>query len=160
MEFATADLSDAFPEVAIAEPVFRDFGGRRRFHGVASTVLTFEDNSLVRTALSEPGDGRGLIVDGGASLRCALVGDLLAALGGENDWAGIVVNGCVRDSAVLAGIPFGVKALATCPRKSVKLGRGERDVPVTFAGVTFVPGDHVYADEDGVLVSAEELQIP
>ena len=159
MDFATADLSDAFPEVAIAEPVFRDFGGQRSFHGVVSTILTFEDNSLVRAALSEPGDGRVLIVDGGASTRCALLGDLLAALGSEHGWSGTVVNGCVRDSAVLAGIPFGIKALATCPRKSVKLGRGERDVPVTFAGVTFSPGHHVYADADGVLVSAEELQV-
>ena len=159
MESATADLSDAFPEAAVAEPVFKDFGGRPSFHGVVSTVLTFEDNSLVRAALSEPGDGRVLIVDGGASLRCALLGDLLAALGSEHGWAGIIVNGCVRDSAVLAGIDFGVKALATCPRKSVKAGRGERDVPVTFAGVTFVPGEHVYADADGVLVSPVRLQI-
>lgn len=160
MKFATADLSDAFPEVAVAEPGFRDFGGRRSFYGAVSTVLCSEDNSLVRTALSEPGEGRVLVVDGGASLRCALLGDLLATLGSENGWAGIVVNGCVRDSAVLADIALGVKALATCPRKSVKLGRGERDVPVTFAGVTFVPGHHVYADEDGVLVSAGELRIP
>lgn len=154
----TTDVCDAHPKaVRIAEPVFRDFGGRRAFDGPAVTLRVLDDNVRVRAALEEPGQGRVLVVDGGGSMRCALLGDVLAALGADNGWAGVVIHGCVRDTSDLAGIALGVKALAAHPRKSRKQGRGERDVTVAFAGVTIRPGDHVYADEDGLVVAAEAL---
>jgi regulator of ribonuclease activity A len=156
--FATADLYDEHEEnLRIATPMFNDYGGKKIFSGPASTVKVFEDNSLVRAALEEPGEGRVLIVDGDASLRCALVGDMLAELGKDNGWQGIIVYGCIRDSAVIANIDIGVKALDTNPRKSVKKGVGERDVTVTFADVTINPGEYIYADEDGVVISVEKL---
>ena len=158
MSFTTADLYDQHEgKVQVALPLFRDYGGRKVFGGRIATVRVFEDNSLVRTALSEQGQGKALVIDGGESLRCALVGDLLAQLGKDNGWEGIIVSGCIRDSSVIAGIDIGVKALGTNPRKSVKKGIGDRDVPVTFAGVTFNPGDYVYADTDGILVSASKI---
>lgn len=154
----TTDVCDAHPKaVRIAEPVFRDFGGRCAFDGPAVTLRVLDDNVRVRAALEEPGQGRVLVVDGGGSMRCALLGDVLAALGADNGWAGVVIHGCVRDTSDLAGIALGVKALAAHPRKSRKQGRGERDVTVAFAGVTIRPGDHVYADEDGLVVAAEAL---
>lgn len=158
MSFTTADLYDQHEgKVQVALPLFRDYGGRKIFDGRIATVRVFEDNSLVRAALSEPGQGKVLVIDGGESLRCALVGDLLAQLGKDNGWEGIIVSGCIRDSSVIAGIDIGIKALGTNPRKSVKKGVGDRDVPVTFAGVTFNPGDYVYADADGILVSVSKL---
>ena len=158
MSFATADLYDEHEEnLQIATPMFNDYGGKKSFSGPASTVKVFEDNSLVRAALEEPGKGRVLIVDGEASLRCALVGDMLAILARDNGWQGIVVYGCIRDSAVIADIDIGVKALNTNPRKSVKKGVGERDVRVAFADVTINPGGYIYADEDGVVISSEKL---
>jgi len=158
MSFATADLYDEHEEnLQIATPMFNDYGGKKRFSGSVSTVKVFEDNSLVRSALEEPGEGRVLVVDGDASLRCALVGDMLAELGKDNGWQGIIVYGCIRDSAVIANIDIGVKALDTNPRKSVKKGVGERDIAVMFADVTIKPGDYVYADEDGVVISVEKL---
>ena len=158
MTFATADLYDEYEEkLQIASPMFNDYGGNLKFCGPASTVRVFEDNSLVRAALEEPGEGRVLVIDGGASLKCALLGDMLVELGKENDWAGIIVFGCIRDSALIANIAIGVKALNTNPRKSVKKGIGERDVSVSFADVIISPGDYIYADEDGVVISAERL---
>jgi regulator of ribonuclease activity A len=157
-DFTTADLYDQHDDgVQVALPLFADFGGRLQFHGSIRTVKLFEDNSLVRAALAEPGHGGVLVVDGGESLRCALLGDMLARLGYDNDWSGIIVSGCIRDSAVIATIDIGVKAIGTNPRKSVKLGAGQRDIPVTFAGVTFSPGEYLYADEDGILVSKRSL---
>lgn len=156
--FATADLYDANEDkVQVALPMFADYGGRLIFTGRISTAKVYEDNTLVRQALEEKGDGRVLVVDGGESLRCALVGDMLAELGRDNGWNGIVVSGCIRDSAVIAGIDIGVKAIGTNPRKSVKLNAGQRDIPVNFAGVTFTPGDYLYADEDGILLSRQSL---
>ena len=152
-DWATADLCDQHPEVVVAAPVLRSFGGRRRFAGAIATVRCFEDNSLVRERLAEPGGGRVLVVDGAGSMRCALVGDLLGALGVKNGWAGVVVHGCVRDTAALGALDLGVLALAAHPAKSVKRGEGERDVVVAFAGVMFRPGAWLYADEDGVVVA-------
>lgn len=154
---ATADLSDEHPDTIALAPILRDFGGRRRFSGPVRTVELYEDNSLVRAALEEPGGGAVLVVDGGGSLRCALLGDRLGELAVANGWSGVVVHGCVRDIAALARLDLGVKALAAHPRKSVKRGGGKRDVPVTFGGVTFAPGCFVYADEDGVLASESPL---
>jgi regulator of ribonuclease activity A len=154
----TADLYDEFGEqLRVASPVFGDFGGRDAFGGPIATVKVFEDNSLVRSALEEAGAGRVLVIDGGGSLRYALVGDLLAKLALDNGWAGIVVHGCVRDSVAIARLDIGVKALATNPRKSVKRGEGQRDVPVHFAEVDFMPGEYVYADLDGLVISERAL---
>jgi regulator of ribonuclease activity A len=158
MPFATTDLCDEFgAEVRVAEPLFRDWGGALSFAGPIETLRVFEDNALVRAALETPGRGRVLVVDGGGSLRRALVGGNLAALAHRNGWSGIVVHGCIRDAAEVAGTPLGVKALNTVPRKSATAGAGERGVPVTFAGVTFVPGAHLYADRDGIVVSDRDL---
>jgi regulator of ribonuclease activity A len=158
--FTTADLCDAHADAAdfqVAEPGFRDYGRRRSFHGPIATVRAPEDNSLVRQALEEPGAGRVLVVDGGGSLRCALVGDQLAALAQKNGWAGVVVNGCIRDADEVARTWVGVKALGTHPLKSGKKGEGEQAVELRFAGVRFRPGEHLYADADGIVVSAKPL---
>lgn len=158
MTFKTADLCDEHSSaLQICEPVFSDFGGQARFFGRVSTIKCFEDNSRVREAVGEPGEGRVLVVDAGGSLRCAMLGDLLAAKAVENGWCGIVVYGLIRDSADIAGMGLGVKALGTFPLKSVKKGIGERDVDVHFAGVRFVPGSYVYADEDGIICSNSPL---
>lgn len=156
--FSTADLYDANEEVVrVAEPLFRSYGGARYFAGAVATVKAFEDNTLVRAALEEAGHGRVLVIDGGGSLRCAMVGDQLALLAQENGWAGIVVNGCIRDSVAIGAVDIGVKALHTNPRKSDKKGAGERNVAVVFAGVRFAPGDYLYADEDGILLADRQL---
>ena len=158
MTFRTADLYDEYgDDLKVASPIFRDYGGKKIFHGSISTVKAFEDNTLVRTALEEPGNGRVLIIDADESLRCAMVGDMLAKLGMENGWLGIIVFGCIRDAEVIATIDIGVKALNTNPRKSLKQGLGERDIPVSFAGVTFNVGEYVYADTDGVIVSEKKI---
>ena len=158
MSEATADLYDDFADrLQVATPMFRDYGNKRQFSGPVSTLKVHEDNTLVRAALEEEGEGRVLVVDGGGSLRCALVGDMLAQLGVDNGWQGIVVYGCIRDAAVMASMDIGIKALNTNPRKSVKKGVGERDVPVEFANVRFAPGTYLYADEDGVLLANEKL---
>jgi regulator of ribonuclease activity A len=158
MTFQTADLCDAHEgKVRVATPMFRSFGGRRAFAGPIATLKLFEDNSLVRTALEQRGNDRVLVIDGGGSLRCALVGDQLALLGVKNGWAGIIVYGCIRDSRPIAEMDLGVFALATHPMKTVKRGVGEADILVSFGGVSFIPGQHVYADEDGVIVSETAL---
>ncbi len=158
MSFATADLCDRFDaEVRVVSPGFRDYGGLVCFSGRIATVKVHEDNSLVRAALETAGEGRVLVVDGGGSLRCALVGDVLAGLAHDHGWAGLLVYGCIRDAAAIAGVPIGLKALGTHPRKSVKKGWGDRDIPVTFSGVTFIPGNHLYADPDGIVVASRPL---
>ena len=155
---ATADLYDAHGEtLRVLAPIFRDFGGARTFEGPVVTLKVHEDNSLVRSTLEEPGQGRVLVVDGGGSLRCALVGDNLAEIGVSNGWAGILVYGCIRDAEPIAKLSIGVKALATNPRKSVKKGVGERDVELRFAEVTIKPGEYLYADADGVVVADTRL---
>ncbi len=158
MSFATTDLSDAHPEAQVCEPMFADFGGRLAFHGAIKTLKVFEDNALVRATLETPGEGRVLVVDGGGSLRCALVGGMLGELGVKNGWAGIVVNGCVRDAEELAGHDLGIKAIATHPRKSEKgLHSAVADKVLVFGGVSFKPGGWLYADADGVVVSDQPI---
>ncbi len=155
MSFATTDLCDAHGDsLRVVAPLFRDFGGRRSFAGLITTVKVHEDNVLVRAALGEPGKGRVLVVDGGGSLRVALLGDQIANLARDHGWEGIVIHGAIRDVEALGGVDVGVKALAACPRKSAKNGWGERDVKVTFGGVTFAPGEWLAADADGVVVAA------
>ena len=154
----TTDICDEFPDdVEVAEPLLRQFGGRRQFSGPVTTIKVHEDNLLVRRAVEQPGEGRVLVVDGGGSTRRALLGDILAGLAADNGWAGIVVNGCIRDSVDIAEIDVGVMALATVPRKSHKHGVGEIDVSVSFAGLTFRANRYVYADEDGLLLAHKKL---
>ena len=162
MSFATCDLCDEFdgqPDInlRVLAPLFKSYGAHKQFSGQIETLKVFEDNSLVRETLASPGNNRVLVVDGGGSMRCALVGDLLGELGVKNGWAGLVVWGCIRDSAVINTQKIGLRALDTHPRKSVKKGLGERSITVTFGGVSFVPGDWLYADEDGVLISEKPL---
>jgi len=158
MSFLTTDLCDANEDrVRVVEPMFSSFGGRDSFHGRIATLKLFEDNTLVRKALESPGDGRVLVIDGGGSLRRALVGDQLAALAVKNSWAGMVVYGCIRDSRAIGEMDIGVFALDTHPMKTRKLNTGEAELPVTFGGVTFISGEWLYADEDGVIVSATAL---
>lgn len=159
MSLLTTDLCDNHPDkVRVAEPLtFKDYGGAKLFHGQIETVKCFEDNSLVRKALEQNGEGKVLVVDGGGSMRCALLGDMLGELGVKNKWNGIVIYGCIRDSAAMATLQLGVKALATIPLKSNKRNEGQQSIPVRFAGVDFVPGEFLYADEDGIIVSKEAL---
>ncbi|EID56550.1 ribonuclease E activity regulator RraA [Saccharomonospora xinjiangensis] len=149
----TADLVDEHGDrLSVCDTQFRQFGGRRSFCGRVRTISCHEDNGLVRELLRTPGEGCVLVVDGGGSLHTALTGDLIAASAVENGWSGLVINGAVRDSAALATMPIGIKALGTNPRKSAKASRGAIDVPVGFGGVTFVPGDVLHADDDGVVL--------
>jgi regulator of ribonuclease activity A len=158
MDSLTSDLVDAHGDaLQICQVQFRQFGGRSRFHGPIRTLKTFEDNALLKETLSGPGDGAVLVVDGGGSLRCALVGDVIAGLGVQNGWSGLVLWGAVRDSVALARLDLGIKALGTTPWKSSKAGAGLRDVPLSFGAVTFRPGDWAYSDEDGLVLSATAL---
>jgi regulator of ribonuclease activity A len=158
MTFATADLVDAYQDqVQSCAVQFRSYGGRRVFAGPIRTVRTFEDNALVKEVLSTPGAGAVLVIDGGGSLSRALVGDVIAGLGVTNGWSGIVLHGAVRDTVALATLDVGVKALGSNPMKSGKARVGDVDVTVSFGGATFTPGAWLYADEDGILVSATSL---
>lgn len=157
-DFQTADLCDAFEaEMQVAAPLFRAYGSARCAAGPIRTLKLFEDNALVRETLASAGNGAVLVIDGGGSMRRALLGDQLAELAVKNGWAGVIVYGAIRDSRAIGQLPLGVWALATNPLKTVKRGWGECDVPVTFAGVTFTPGHFVYADEDGIVVAARML---
>jgi regulator of ribonuclease activity A len=152
---ATADLYDEHGDaLQSCDQQFRQFRGRSRFSGPAITVACHEDNALLKSVLSEPGEGRVLVVDGGGSLHTALMGDLIAGLAVENGWSGAIINGAVRDVATLRTLDLGIKALGSNPRKSTKTGAGERDVPVEFGSVTFTPGDEVFSDDDGIVVLA------
>lgn len=158
MTFKTADLCDQYSaELQVIEPMFSNFGGVASFCGAAVTLKVFEDNSLVRAALEEPGHGRVLVVDGGGSLRCALVGDQLADLAVRNGWSGIVVHGCIRDSEAIAALALGVQAIGTHPLKSVKRGEGQRDIEIRIGGARIAPGHHIYADDDGIVVAPRAL---
>jgi regulator of ribonuclease activity A len=160
MQPKTVDLCDQYAdELQVAAPIFHDYGSTIAFCGPISTVQVHEDNVLVRAALEEPGAGRVLVVDGRGSLRCALVGDQLVTLGLNNGWAGVVVNGCIRDVGTLAELAFGVKALAATPLRSAKRGAGARDVQVVFAGLSCTPGQYLYADQDGIIVADRPLEL-
>ena len=150
---------DHFEEVSVLAPLFSDFGGKQKFHGEIVTVKCFEDNSLVRDLVSSEGRGRVIVVDGGGSLRRALLGDLLAAKAAKNGWQGLLINGCVRDVEILETIDLGVKALNSHPVKTDKRGEGQLNVPVEFAGVRIVPGRHLYADKNGAAVALRDLGV-
>ncbi|MEM8559782.1 MAG: ribonuclease E activity regulator RraA [Bacteroidota bacterium] len=155
----TADVLDAHPGWAAAEPIFADFGGNLAFHGSIETVKVFEDNLLVKRMLATAGNGRILVVDGGGSRRCALCGGNVAALAQENGWAGLVIYGSIRDHHEIAEVEIGLKALGTHPRKTIKRGEGQSSIPVTFAGVTFSPRDYLVADGDGIVVGPHAPRI-
>ncbi len=163
MAFTTCDICDANEDkladgtLTVLAPVFQQFGKRSKFFGPAVTLKVFEDNVLVRSALETAGHGRVLVVDGGGSMRCALVGGLLGELAEKNAWAGVIVNGCVRDVDEINACDIGVRALACHPRKSCKKGQGDSNVRVVFAGGAINPGDWIYADADGILVSTQKL---
>lgn len=160
-DFVLPDLFDANEGVIVAaDPVFASFGGVPAFYGPIRTIKCFEDNSLVAERVREPGDGAVLVVDGGGSKRCALLGDNLAAAAVENGWAGVLIYGCLRDVDELAAMALGVQALGAHPQRSVKRGGGERDQVVRFAGLTFAPDAWLYADANGVGVSPVELSMP
>ena len=150
---ATADLFDEYGEqLDSCDTQLRQFGGISAFHGPAVTVECFEDNALLKSVLSEPGDGRVLVVDGGGSLHRALMGDVIAGIAVDNHWAGVIINGAVRDVAALRELKIGIKALGSNPRKSTKTGAGHRDTSITFGNCTFHPGAEIYSDDDGVVV--------
>jgi regulator of ribonuclease activity A len=157
MGHATADLVDAHGDLQSCDLQFRSFGRAPRFGGAIRTVRCHHDNALLRQVLSQPGAGQVLVVDGGGSLHCALVGDVIAGLAAANGWSGLVVHGAIRDSGAMAALAIGIKALGTNPRKSGKAGSGEREVTVEFGGAVFRPGHYLYSDEDGIVVSASAL---
>lgn len=160
MQYVTPDLCDAYPEVAVVEPMFSNFGGHDSFGGEIVTVKCFEDNSVVKELVEQDGTGKVMVVDGGASMRRALLGDMLAEKAAQNGWEGIIVYGCVRDVDVLIQTALGIQALASHPMKTDKRGIGDHNVPLTFGGVTFRPGEYVYADNNGIIVSPVALQMP
>ncbi len=150
---STADLLDEHGERAlVCTLALRQFGGRTAFEGTIATVRCHEDNVVLRRRLEEPGEGRVLVVDGGGSLRVALLGDVVGGLAVRNGWSGLVINGCVRDVAALGELDLGIRALGSNPRPSAKGGVGDVDVPVTFGDVTFRPGDRLASDGDGIVV--------
>ena len=156
--FKTTDLYDDYlEELQVATPIFRDFGGRTSFCGQIVTMKAFEDNTCLKAAFETDGKGKVLVVDSGASLRCAMMGDVMAALGASNGWEGVIINGCIRDSADVGKIDIGAKALATTPRKTVKRKQGVMNIPVHFADVTFSPGEYLYADEDSIVLSKDKI---
>jgi regulator of ribonuclease activity A len=160
MTYSVPDICDDFPDgISVLDPLFSDFGKRRRFCGEIVTIKCFEDNSLVRDLVGTDGQGRVIVVDGGASLRRALLGDLLAAKAAENGWSGLLINGCVRDVEILQGIDLGVRALNCHPVKTEKRGEGQLNIPVRFAGVRFSPGSFLYADTNGIVLADSDLGV-
>jgi regulator of ribonuclease activity A len=158
VQFTTADLCDAYPQlIRVLEPLFRNYGAAERFSGPVETVKVYEDNAVVRETLEGQGRGRVLVVDGGGSLRCALVGGRLGQLAQSNGWSGMVINGCVRDTPELARISVGIRALNTVPMRSAKEGQGSVGATVSFAGVSFAPGKVLYADGDGIILADHRL---
>ncbi|RVU32624.1 ribonuclease E activity regulator RraA [Neptunomonas marina] len=160
MEDLLPELCDQFPElVQVVEPMFGNFGGKETFGGEIVTIKAFEDNSLVREQVAQAGEGKVLVVDGGGSMRRAMLGDMLAEKAEKNGWEGIIIYGCIRDVNAIGGLALGVQALGTHPMKTEKRGLGDLNVSVTFGGVTFNPGEFVYADNNGVLVSPQMLEL-
>ena len=159
MSPSTPDLCDAYPQdvQVVTDLHWRSYGGKPSFSGQIETVKCFEDNSKVKECLSQPGEGRVLVVDGGGSLRHALIGDQIAAMAADNGWSGIIIHGTCRDVEVLPGINFGVLALGAVPIKSVRRGEGQTGLPVSFGRVLFKPGEWVYADANGIISSAKKL---
>jgi regulator of ribonuclease activity A len=154
MIISTPDLCDLYSDkVRVVEPLFRNYGGKKSYYGEIVTVKCFEDNSVVKETAGTNGRGKVMVVDGGGSLRRALLGDLIAKDAEKNGWEGLIINSCIRDVDIICKINLGIKALNTIPLKTEKKGIGDLNVPVTFGGVTFIPGEFIYADNNGILVS-------
>jgi regulator of ribonuclease activity A len=158
--YITPDLCDEYPEAEVLDPIFNNYGGKESFGGEVVTIKCHEDNSLVKENVDKPGAGKVMVVDGGGSMRNALLGDMLAEKAAKNGWEGFVIFGCIRDIDVIMETDLGVQALAVHPRKTEKKGIGEINVPVKFAGVQINPGDFIYADNNGVIVSKKALTMP
>ena len=154
---STPDLSDEAPEVCALELQLVNYGQIRQFGGAVVTIKCHEDNSLVKQCVEEPGLGRVIMVDGGASMRRALLGDLLAEKAAANGWSGLIINGVIRDVDEIGRTSVGVQALGSCPIKTEKRGVGERDIDLHIGGVDIAPGDYIYADNNGVIVSKRSL---
>ncbi|MGF1752602.1 ribonuclease E activity regulator RraA [Vibrio makurazakiensis] len=160
MEYNTSALCDIYlDQVDVVEPMFSNFGGSASFAGQLTTLKCFEDNALIRSVLEQDGIGRVLLIDGGGSLRKALIDAEIATLAEENEWEGIVVYGCVREVDEIEDMSIGIQALASIPVGASQQGVGEQDVPVNFGGVTFLPEDYLYADNTGIILSQEPLDI-
>lgn len=160
MTFTTPDVCDDFSDrLQVLEPLFTEFGGKEKFSGEIVSIKCFEDNSLVKKTLGSAGHGKVLVVDGGGSLRCALLGDLLGAMAVQNGWQGVLINGCVRDVEILKNMNLGVRALNCHPLKSNKRNEGQLNIAIRFAGVNFQPGQYLYADENGIVVAGEKLSL-
>ncbi|MGH7885796.1 MAG: ribonuclease E activity regulator RraA [Thermodesulfobacteriota bacterium] len=158
MNISTPDLCDEYPEfVRVVEPIFVNLGGMESFGGEIVTIKCFEDNSLVKETANSPGDGRIIVVDGGGSMRRALCGDLVAESAMNNGWAGFIIYGCIRDVDEISEMKIGMQALGVIPIKTEKRGIGDLNIPVTFGGVTFIPGEFVYADNNGIVLSSKKL---
>lgn len=158
----TPDLCDQYEDhetigLRVLDPIFKNYGGKAEFYGEVVTIKCFEDNSVVKKLINESGNGRVIVMDGGASLRRAILGDMLAAIAAQNGWAGLIINGCIRDVDEIGVTPIGIKALNTHPMKTEKRGLGDLNVPVTFAGHKINPGDWAYSDNNGVLISKVAL---
>ena len=161
MDILTPDLCDAYPDqVNVLEPMLFNFGGHNSFSGKIVTVKCFEDNSRVKEAAGKAGKGKVMVVDGGGSMRRSLLGDMIAENAVKNGWEGFVIYGCIRDVDAIGALELGVQAMAAMPLKTDKRGIGDLNIPVTFGGVTFNPGEYVYADNNGVIVSATPLKMP
>ena len=159
-KFKTADLCDSYSDdLIILSQEFKSYGKVSSFCGIISTIKCYNDNSMVRDAVNTDGSNKVLVVDGEGSTECALLGDMLAETAFKNNWSGIIINGCIRDSDIIASIDLGVFALSTIPIKSVKKGIGENDVNISFMNTTFKPGEYIYADLDGIIISEKELAI-
>ncbi|USH02631.1 ribonuclease E activity regulator RraA [Grimontia kaedaensis] len=160
MEYNTSELCDMYlDQVDVLEPMMSSYGGRSSFGGQVTTIKCFEDNGLIREVAEQEGEGRVMLVDGGGSLRRALVDADIAAMAADNNWEGIVVYGCVRDVDTIDELDIGIQALASIPVGADSQSIGEVDVPVNFGGVTFLPEDHLYADTTGVILSQEAIDI-
>ena len=158
MNIATPDLCDAYPDlVRVLEPIFKNYGGRSSFGGEIVTVKCFEDNSVVKESADKPGNGKVMVVDGGGSLKKALLGDLIAETALNNEWEGFIIYGCIRDVEPIGKMRIGVKALNSIPLKTQRKGVGDLNVQIKFGGVTFNPGEYVYADTTGIIVSSMQL---
>ena len=157
---STCDISDQLhPHVQYLDPIFKSYGGKTAFSGRIVTIKCFEDNSLVEEALKMNGKGCVLVIDAGESLRCAMLGDKRASDAIKNEWEGIVVNGSIRDSVMINSMTIGIRALGVCPRKSIKKGNGKRNLTVDFSNVKFIPNHYLYADEDGVIVIENKVNL-
>jgi len=158
MKYLTPDLCDKYPDlVRVVEPMFKNYGGKSSFGGQIVTIKCHEDNSVVKETAGTAGNGKIIVVDGGGSLRRALLGDLIAENAVQNGWEGFIIYGCIRDVDAISTINLGVKALNTNPLKTEKKGIGDLNISVSFGGVTFKPGEYVYADSNGIIVSAKLL---